>query len=692
MSSWSGIAAPSSSPLLKDDSKDIQDGPATGDASTLGEKSDELASAASDHPLHCAKEESSSLFFVDDLKKFIATQLKDNPDFSTVESLTKKIPYFGQCDQVSRIMEEFQLEFDRIQNALASLLSSNQELQNRHDSLVIMGCTSPMAIDDSLRESIQLDSETLENLNTMTAATRAIMLRQFVKNELRSLQEELRLLQEKLRWRQEKLRWRQEKLRLELLNCASDVERAATKASTTLLALSGLTTPAEQTVSRTTTAKYSEANADDSIPTKRQRGLDDDNNTILAESGRLYFDVIQNSKALEDAFPNLCAFDDDDDDDDEKERLRRVSDTYTAFFGAAEFVKKDDQATAGANQKKILQGLDVLKKKLFLPGDNTGRPENDDVAAAGPNADEVGSTQPHVALLLEAIGSCASSQSETKNSSPSKSHVRAAAIMPPTKLRPKRTLDFILQKKETKYRLCFPSDILFVPVEVKTGENGGKGPVDLLDSALDQVLAALAKSCYVGYAFFQYGVPSHATGLIMNMAVVEVVHMKCVGIGTPQVNVELYRSGYLPLMTCPMFDKWVVGCAKQRYGKDYSLIRRSLYGEDGTGGMTDGIPLGMTTLLNLMRQQGKVLYGMAVDTTGDLLGSVLGFGATSVVFKGQNYGGPGYAIKVARSKGREARSGARLRFSESLAHITTYLLWSMMRKRRRMRLLSTLGV
>jgi hypothetical protein len=174
--------------------------------------------------------------------------------------------------------------------------------------------------------------------------------------------------------------------------------------------------------------------------------------------------------------------------------------------------------------------------------------------------------------------------------------------------------------------------------------------------------------------------------------VVEVVHMKCVGIGTPQVNVELYRSGYLPLMTCPMFDKWVVGCAKQRYGKDYSLIRRSLYGEDGTGGMTDGIPLGMTTLLNLMRQQGKVLYGMAVDTTGDLLGSVLGFGATSVVFKGQNYGGPGYAIKVARSKGREARSGARLRFSESLAHITTYLLWSMMRKRRRMRLLSTLGV
>jgi hypothetical protein len=76
MSSWSGITAPSSSPLLKDDSKDVQDGPATGDASTLGEKSDELASAAaSDHPQHCAKEESSSLFFVDDLKKFIASQL-----------------------------------------------------------------------------------------------------------------------------------------------------------------------------------------------------------------------------------------------------------------------------------------------------------------------------------------------------------------------------------------------------------------------------------------------------------------------------------------------------------------------------------------------------------------------------------------------------------------------------------------
>jgi serine/threonine protein kinase len=101
-----------------------------------------------------------------------------------------------------------------------------------------------------------------------------------------------------------------------------------------------------------------------------------------------------------------------------------------------------------------------------------------------------------------------------------------------------------------------------------------------------------------------------------------------------------------------MFDKWVVGCAKRSYGKFYAKIRSSLYGEDGTGGMADGIPLGMTTLLNLMRQQGKGLYGMAVDTTGDLLGGVLGFGATSVVFKGKDRGGSGYAIKVSRSNGR----------------------------------------
>jgi hypothetical protein len=655
MSSWSGITLPpsstSSSSLLKDDGKDVQDGPAAGDASTLGEKSDERAwsaAAVSDHPPRAMEEESSSssssLFFVDGLRKFIAAQLKDDLDCSTVESLIKQIPYFGQCDPVSRIMAEFQLECDKIQTALASLVSSNEELQNRHDSLV-MGSTSPMEIDDSLRDSLHLDSETLEHLNIMTPETRATALRLFVKQELRLCSEKLRSRSEKHPEKLQSLRERclQEELRSKLLCCAADVEKAATKARTALLALSGLTL-AEPTVSRTTTAKYSEASSDESIPTKRQRGLDDDT-TILAESSRLYIDVIQNAKALKDALPNLCAFD----DDDEKERLRRVSDTITAFFGAAEFVKKDDTATAGANQKKILHGLDVLKKKLFLPGD-TGRLENG-VAAAGPNADEVGSTQPHVALLLEAIGSCASSSQSETTSSPSTSHVRAATIMPPTELRPSRTLDSNL-RVETKYRLCFQEDILFVPVEIKTGENGGKGPVALLDSALDQVLAALAKSCYVGYAFFQYGVPSHATGLIMNMAVAEVVHMKCVGIGTPQVNVELYRSGYLPLMTCPMFDKWVVGCAKQKYGKDYALIRRSLYGEDGTGGVTDGIPHGMTTLLNLMRQQGKVLCGMAVDTAGDLLGGVLGFGATSVVFKGKNYGGSGYAIKVARSNGR----------------------------------------
>ena len=257
MSSWSGITASSSSssssPLLKDDSKDVQDGAATGDASTLGEKSDELASAAvaSDHPQR-AKEE-SSLFFVDDLKKFIASELKDDPDVLTVESLMKRIPYFGQCDQVSRITEEFKLKFDRIQNARASLLSSNEELQNRHDSLVMGSSTTAMEIDDSLRESIQLDSETLESLNTMTPENRASMLRQFVKNELRLLQEKVRLLQEKVRLLQEKVRSR-------LLDCAADVESAATKANTTLLALSGLT-QAEQTVSHTP-AKYSEANAD----------------------------------------------------------------------------------------------------------------------------------------------------------------------------------------------------------------------------------------------------------------------------------------------------------------------------------------------------------------------------------------------------------------------------------------------
>jgi hypothetical protein len=170
--------------------------------------------------------------------------LKDDPDFSTVESLMKQIPYFGQCDEVSRIMEEFKMKFDRFQNALASLVSSNEELQNRHDSLVMGSSTTAMEIDDSLRESIQLDSETLESLNTMTPENRAIMLRQFVKNELRLLQE---------------------KVRSRLLDCAADVGSAATKANTTLLVLSGLT-QAEQTVSHTT-AKYSEANADESITT-----------------------------------------------------------------------------------------------------------------------------------------------------------------------------------------------------------------------------------------------------------------------------------------------------------------------------------------------------------------------------------------------------------------------------------------
>jgi hypothetical protein len=236
-------------------------------------------------------------------------------------------------------------------------------------------------------------------------------------------------------------------------------------------------------------------------------------------------------------------------------------------------------------------------------------------------------------------------QSEA-NISPTKGSLRAEVALPATEFRHKRKLDFILQK-ESKWRLHFMEDILFVPIEVKTGQNESKGPIKLLNSALDQILATMAKSCYVGYSFSQYGVPSHATAVIMNMAVVEVVHLRYVGVGTPEAKLELYRSGYLPLMTCDIFDKWT-GCVVTKYRAEYETIRNTLYGNGGQGGVTDGIPDGLTTLLKLMTQRGKDLYGISVDMVGDMLSSdVLGFGATSVVFRGKENGSE-CAIKAPR--------------------------------------------
>jgi hypothetical protein len=67
----SSSSSSSSSSLLKDDSEDVQDAPATGDASSLGETSDNFASAAASDHQRATEESSGALFFVDNFKNFI---------------------------------------------------------------------------------------------------------------------------------------------------------------------------------------------------------------------------------------------------------------------------------------------------------------------------------------------------------------------------------------------------------------------------------------------------------------------------------------------------------------------------------------------------------------------------------------------------------------------------------------------
>jgi Protein kinase domain len=175
-------------------------------------------------------------------------------------------------------------------------------------------------------------------------------------------------------------------------------------------------------------------------------------------------------------------------------------------------------------------------------------------------------------------------------------------------------------------------DILTVLIEVKALRRQQFGIMRLLHEARDQVLSHLAKHVFTGFAFAKYGVPCHATGVIANMAAVQVFHLRYENVGTPIASLKLYQSSLLPLMSLATFKRWAVGNKEQI--TEVESLKQILFGSDGLGGMDDNsIPRGIRILLNLMNQPSKTLHGLSVDAVNCNIGAQLGTGATAVVFR-----------------------------------------------------------
>ena len=154
---------------------------------------------------------------------------------------------------------------------------------------------------------------------------------------------------------------------------------------------------------------------------------------------------------------------------------------------------------------------------------------------------------------------------------------------------------------------------------------------------LCKILFGLFDIVFIGFNFAKFGVPCHATGIIANMAAVQILHLRYEHVGTPNAKLTLYQSDLVPLMVIDNFKKWAQSAATSRNSgmkQDFNELEKKLYGPEGKGGMDEaGVPKGIRILLNLMNQPSKKLHGLSVDAESDVLGDHLGTGAAAVVFR-----------------------------------------------------------
>ena len=107
--------------------------------------------------------------------------------------------------------------------------------------------------------------------------------------------------------------------------------------------------------------------------------------------------------------------------------------------------------------------------------------------APGAYAHETDGTQPCIRCLLQLIGACWEPDSSEK-SRPAKSFVLREVMIPSTRYRRKRSMDFLLQKKGRLEAVIF-YDNLTVPVEAKPGCRSSEKPDKLWNEATNQILS-----------------------------------------------------------------------------------------------------------------------------------------------------------------------------------------------------------
>jgi hypothetical protein len=416
----------------------------------------------------------------------------------------------------------------------------------------------------------------------------------------------------------------------------------------------------------------------------------------FADITSIYSSIFRNAKDIDQVLPNICSCSSSNaaadqtprnntkaPAHDDKNSLARVAKTLETFLSTAQVVvvvNKTKNGQVDGDQDKILDGLTVLRREFRFQqqqqqegpddGDDSNEASSTAVAAAsaasatapsdcggssnsvhnsmvnhrfmpGPQSHHhertvIGTIQPFVQLLLQAIGECCWNHPDNSDAWSSS---RSSPVTAENRPR-RRIVDLLLQKDGRCDDIIF-DDNLTLPLVVKpafrreTKKWLSKGPMALLDEAREHVVSHLAKRLFVGFGFTGYGVPCHATGIVANMAAVQVYQLRYENVGSPEAKLVLYQTKLAPLMSRKNFKRWTGSIRKMKKRKELDKLEEDLYGkEDTQRGVDDEIPKGIRILFNLMNQPSNKLQGISVETSSErVLGDQLGTGASSVVFR-----------------------------------------------------------
>jgi Protein kinase domain len=284
-----------------------------------------------------------------------------------------------------------------------------------------------------------------------------------------------------------------------------------------------------------------------------------------------------------------------------------------------------------------------------------------------PDSSEVDFVQPYLLGLLRALGTSVSAaqrlgaQNRAANASlnsstlPPEHQIKSGRRFVSNPVRHKRTPDHTIAV-DARHIYMLRDDTTEITVEEKTMFTSDHMPIQLIESAKDQVCSHLAKQVTVGSTFMGYGIDTCATGAIVTPACVVLLQLRLRGTATPDIHLELLQTSYLPLLSQANYNQWMKAVrshSKQRQEASDNL-RCLLYPENSRDDKK--VPTGLLALARLMTSSRDELFGPALFT-GALkaktsriedvaLGAMIGFGAFATVYKCTTP--EGYVAKISR--------------------------------------------